>query len=77
MQEKIIAEINNIISKYEYRDTIRTQRVIEDLKNIIFTVNEEKKPETTLEEVQLIYKQKYWNIPNNKKNDLQRLSSKL
>ena len=77
MQEKIIAEINNIISKYEYRDTIRTQRVIEDLKNIIFTVNEEKKPETTLEEVQLIYKQKYLNIPNNKKNDLQRLSSKL
>ena len=75
--ENIKNKLNDLISKYQYMAQVRTLFIIDDLQNIIKSIDQKPEAQTRLEEIQELYKNKFGNIPNNKKNDIQRLSSKL
>lgn len=73
----MIEKLQFLIQKYSNRVTIPTIFLINDMQDIInWELNKKKEP-TLLEDVQELYKLKFGSIPNNKKNDIQWLTSKL
>ncbi len=72
MEEKI----KELIQKLSRRATIPTLWVINDLNDLLKLVNKEE-PKTLLQEVQEQYIKTHWSIPNNKKNDINWLTSKI
>ncbi len=77
LNDEIKDILKELVKKYECLAQVRTIFFIEDVNNIIKAISKEPINPTRLEEVQLLYKQKYWTIPMRYKNDIQRLSSKL
>lgn len=69
-------KIKDMIQKLSRRATIPTLWVINDLNELLKLIKKEE-PKTLLQEVQEQYIKIYWSIPNNKKNDIKRLSSKI
>ncbi len=71
----MVEKLKELIQKLSWRATIPTLWVINDLNEIIKLW--ESTPKTLLEEVQEQYEKIHWKIPNNKKNDIKRLTSHL
>ena len=72
----MVEKIKELIQKLSRRASIPTLFVINDLNDIL-RLAEQPQPKTLLEEVQEQYIKIHWSIPNNKKNDIKRLSSKI
>lgn len=73
----MVDKLQHLIQKYSNRVTIPTIFLITDIQEIINGELNKKQEPTLLEDIQELYKLKFWSIPNNKKNDITWLTSKL